>query len=432
MTAPVKACLAAILSAAFALMPAYAAAKDDPPLTYTVKSGDTLHSLADRYFISSRVIGEVAKLNNIGNSNRISVGQVLAIPRNFLKYETLDLEVRSFSGATLVEGRPAAKGARLREGQSVSTGVNGFVTFQGTRGAAVALPSNTSATLVQSRIYVLGNTLDVDFKIVNGRGEVIAPKLRQQERFRMRTPSAVTAVRGTVFRVGHNADSGVSVAEVTEGAVAVEAGSQNALAKSGFGIPMTAAGVGPIETLLPVPEIVDPAAIQMGESLAFTIVPVAGATAYRTQIAADAGFLEIVGQDVGDDTNAAFAGLPNGTYFVRSRGVSASGVEGLSESVPFKRKRIGVTASAESSPLEDGLKFSWLADGGGDSSFAFQLWNEANPSQPIVDEVGVQDDGFIITGLEPGRYVWRVAASKVDEDGLLKVWSPEQTLNVSE
>lgn len=47
------------------------------PRTYTVKTGDTLYSIAIKF---GTTIAEIASANNISNPNQISVGQVLIIP----------------------------------------------------------------------------------------------------------------------------------------------------------------------------------------------------------------------------------------------------------------------------------------------------------------------------------------------------------------
>lgn len=47
------------------------------PVTYTVRSGDTLSSIARRY---NTTVAQLASLNNISNPNLIRVGQVLTIP----------------------------------------------------------------------------------------------------------------------------------------------------------------------------------------------------------------------------------------------------------------------------------------------------------------------------------------------------------------
>ena len=432
MIASLRALLVAALCMVAVMSPARASADDDQMISYKVKQGDTLFGLSDRYFVGRSAAAEVARLNNISDPNRIGVGKTLRIPSNLLKFDKVILRVRDLSGPSVIAGRPASKGAVLSEGDWVETRANGFITFVSDRGAVVSLPSNTRAQLKRAKQYRLESTLDVDFHILRGRGEVVAPKLRGQERFRVRTPLAVTAVRGTEFRVAHNEDTQVSVAEVTEGSVAVAAADQTALAQSGYGVPMSDAGVGPAEPLLPAPQLADPSKIQTDQDIRFGIVPLDGASFYRTQIAADAGFREIVSEDVSSSADAGFEGLPNGTYFVRSRGVSQTGVEGFSEIYSFKRKRLGASAQAVLSLLEDGLKFIWLAEGAEGGSFAFQLWDENTPGQPILDEVGITDGGFVITGLEPGTYVWRVAATQVDSEGLLKVWTPEQRLHVTE
>jgi LysM repeat protein len=47
--------------------------------TYTVKSGDTLYSIASKFRVTATAL---AKENNIQNLDRIQVGQVLRIPSN--------------------------------------------------------------------------------------------------------------------------------------------------------------------------------------------------------------------------------------------------------------------------------------------------------------------------------------------------------------
>jgi len=415
-------------------VPAFAQGNDH--LVYRVKAGDTLYSLAQRYFTSQQANTEVARLNRIWNPRQIPIGKLLRVPRKLLKFKPVTLRVQSFSGPVQLSRSTPVVGKALPEGARIETGANGFISFLGDRSTIVSLPSNTTARLLRARIYELGNTLDVDFEIAQGRGEVVAPKLKKDERFRIRTPIAVTAVRGTIFRVAHDNDNARSVAEVAEGAVAIDVGEQSTLAESGFGVPMSAQGVGDLERLLPAPEIIDPGTVQTGETVGFSIAALDNAARYRTQVAIDAGFLEIVGEVVGEvvgeEAEAEFQGLQNGTYFVRSRGISQTGVEGLSEVFSFKRKRVGISASAEPSALEDGFKFSWLGAGEGDTSFAFQLWNESAPDSPIVDEIGIEGEGFIITGLAPGAYFWRVAAMQVDEDGAVKVWSTPQKINVTQ
>ena len=51
------------------------------PGQYTVKDGDTLFTIADKYYKDGYKFEEIAKANKLDNANAITVGQVLEIPK---------------------------------------------------------------------------------------------------------------------------------------------------------------------------------------------------------------------------------------------------------------------------------------------------------------------------------------------------------------
>lgn len=51
------------------------------PGKYTVKEGDSLFSIAEKYYQDGYKYGEIIKANNISDPNLIAVGQVLEIPK---------------------------------------------------------------------------------------------------------------------------------------------------------------------------------------------------------------------------------------------------------------------------------------------------------------------------------------------------------------
>ncbi len=407
---------------------------DGGPISYTVAPNDTLYGIAQRYLVNAESARRVQRLNAVANPRRLSIDSTLMIPRELLRHTPAELRVAAFSGPVVIGGNAPSVGAVLPEGTTVETGRNGFISFTSGFGGRISLPSNTTARLIKSRRYVLGDTLDVDFAVSRGRANATSPTLQGQDRLRMRTPLAVTAVRGTQFRVAYDPESGTSsLTEVTEGNVQVAAGGETRAAPAGFGVSSSASGVSEPEELLPSPEFLDPGAVQTDESLTFAMAPVAGARGYRVQLARDAGFLDVVTEQLVSTQAATIPSIDNGRYFVRARSISQSGLEGTSESYTFLRKRIGVAASAGRSPDYDGFTFNWLPEGDGNATFAFQIWSETDPGTMLVDEVGLTASGMILTNLAPGRYVWRVAASETDpEEGLIKVWGPEQKLVVSQ
>jgi hypothetical protein len=412
---------------------ALAQGPDREYLEHRIAAGESPYTLARDYLSSPGDYRAILTANAIRDPRLIPVGTVIRLPRHLLAWRTADLRVDAFSGEVTINGQPAARGMAAPEGARIATGRNGFVSLRGTTGAVVTMPTNTRAQVIRARIYRLDNLQDIELRVLGGRGEAQVPTLRPQERYRIGTPTTVSAVRGTVFRVGYDDSAGRSVVEVAEGAVATAAGGAEAITGAGFGIAATSAGLLAQEALQPPPAITAPGAVQSGAEVAFVIPQPERAAAIRTQIARDAGFTDIIGETItSGGADAAFGGLADGRYFVRARAISASGIEGNSEVYSFRRKRLGATAAAQPSPLEDGFRFAWRPEGAGETTYAFQLWNAASPGVMIVDETAMQAEGIVIAGLARGIYEWRVAAIQIDEEGLLQVWGPTQRLTVSE
>lgn len=413
-----------------------AIARGEDTIDYRVVKGDTLYQLAQDYFANRAGYVRVQSLNRIRNPRRLQPERVIKIPRSMLRYDPVDIRVIAFSGPVSIggstsDGRPEV-GMLLREGTVVSTGRRGFISLAGHENSRISLPSNSRVRIDGARRYLIDGSVDFDLEILEGRGEVIAPTLKTNERYRVGTPVAATAVRGTRFRVSYDPAVELAATEVTEGVVDVTAGEAGVATEAGFGISARPEGLGEVEELLPSPELIDGGKIQTSETVSFTIDPLPSAEAYRTQIARDAGFVEVVSEVIEADTQAEFEELDDGRFYVRSRGIAESGLEGLSEAYSFRRKRVGVQASVEPGPFDDAFKFAWLPEGSGRSYHAFQLWREGEDGNLLFDEVGLDQLDILISELEPGTYLWRVGAFQIDEGDVIKVWAEPQTLNITE
>lgn len=432
---PVSAIKRAIVGLlAVAASSAYAAPDGD--ITYVVKPNDTLYDLTGQYLVNSSALAEIRRLNRVRNPRLMQIGRKLTIPRRLLKYRPVQLVLQNFSGAVRLSQRNRAItpsiGLAIREGFEIETGRNSFVSIAGTGNSRVSIPSNSRARIIDARRYLINDQIDIQLRVLKGRGEVVAPKVDGDGRYRMGTPLAVTAVRGTDFRVGFEPEQELSLTEVVEGEVLVAAGGSDIATGAGFGVAAAGGTLGENEKLLPAPELIDPGQIQTDETLAFAITPLAGASRYRTQIARDAGFVDVVTETIDAGEEAQFPSLDDGRYFVRSRAISEVGLEGLSRVYSFRRKRVGVEASAEPAPFADAFKFAWRTQGSGESTSAFQLWRADNAEQLLVDEVGLSNSAILVSQLEPGTYRWRVATFQIDEGDVIKVWGPVQELTVSE
>lgn len=418
---------------ASAALPAVAFAQSaDEQVTYEVKAGDTLIGLGQRYLVSNAAALEVGRINKVRNPRRLPVGTRLAIPQRLLRFDPIELKLQSFSGPVTVSGgQPPRPGLVLPEGTEIETGSNGFVTVSGADGSRFTLPSHSKVRILHSRRYVLGTASDIDLDVRKGRADLRAAPQKPGSAFRVRTPIAVSAVRGTVYRVGLAEDSATSFTEVLEGGVAVNTSAAAVAVEAGFGAASRSDGAIAKEALLVAPALRSPGKVQTDALVSFAFKPVEGAKSYRLQLARDAGFLDVMAETVSNEPAAEFADIANGTMFVRSTAIAASGIEGTSETNSFRRQRVGLTASAGESGVPGGLRFDWLAEGEGAAVYRFQLFGPDKDAPPLIDQAGLTQPGLTLTGLRPAAYRWRVGVIMTTPEGSAEVWAPLQELKVN-
>jgi hypothetical protein len=407
--------------------------------SYRVQRGDTLLALGQRYLISTSAVGEVQQLNRIANPRRIPVGTRLMIPRRLLRSVPVELRLQSFSGPVTVskDNRrfPPQAGMILPEGSEVETGANGFIAILAADGSRIALPSNSHARLVRSRRYLIDRAADIDVQILRGRTEVHAAPQNPGGTFQVRTPVAVSAVRGTEFRaaLGESVGDGGarSFTEVLEGHVGVNTPANQDMVSAGFGAAATASGAIITETLLAPPQLLAPGKVQTEDALKFQMQPLAEARGYLLEVARDAGFVETIAETESAAPEGSFDSLPNGTYFVRVRARAASGLTGLGEAWSFRRQRAGLAGDAGPGSAPGAFRFSWQSTGEGTSLYRFQLFADPASALPLIDEAGLSATTLNLTGLQKGTYQWRSGLIQTTPDGSVEVWMPLQKINIT-
>ncbi len=221
----ISAISAFLLVLGFTTPHAKATAQSGEDIVYSVKSGDTLIDLGQKYLVSANSYRVVQKKNNIRNPRALTIGAKLYIPRSLLKYKSAAARLLSVRGNVSVGGTPAAVGQVVGEGATITTAAASFVTLGLGDGSRVSLPSNSSVNIRLLRNYALGGALDYDFDLAKGGAQSrVVPLKSKDDRFRVSTPKAVSAVRGTDFQSRYDAQSDQDFAEVVEGALAVGAG----------------------------------------------------------------------------------------------------------------------------------------------------------------------------------------------------------------
>jgi len=420
----------AVVATANAAPPQPAAA--GPMFRYVTRPGDNLYTLADAYLIRLQDYRIVQRLNHVRNPYRLPIGRMLSIPRALLRTVPLTGRVVAFRGDAIADGRPVRIGTRIGEGGRIQTGANAFLTMALDDGSKISIPSQTQISVERLQRVLISGELERLFRLEAGRTETeVTPRRNPTDRFEIRTPLSVAAVRGTHFRVAVSDDGKAATAGVIHGQVAVTSKESEIRLEPGQGARTTAAGTEPTVPLLPEPSLLRPGRLQADSDLSFAIADVTGAAQYRFQIATDAGFMDLVEETTGTTAAATLPAVPNGNYFVRATAIDANGIEGLPHIYSFERYLNFVRTSVDPLPGRRRYRFRWQVAGDGKHHFRFVLAPAANPGQPVIDEPALETEELVITDLTPGTYVWRVMTTSTDGYAVRSNWSPAQTLTVT-
>ncbi len=405
----------------------------DDNLTYQVVRGDTLIAFGQKYLARPLDYRIVQRTNRIADPQAIPVGKILSVPRSLLKYQPSSARLATVRGdvALLSPGTVrATTGQALVEGQSIQTGRGSSASLLLEDGSRISLPSNSRLKILRLRRYVLENALDYDFEVQRGeaRSRVI-PLKSKNDRYQVRTPKAVSAVRGTDFQTRFDEAAGRDFAEVDDGAldVALPAGAKVAV-PAGSGLAVQADGSSTLETMLPPPELEGAGRLQKDSSVSFAL-PAASSGAYRLVIAADSGFQDRVADMVAQAPRADFGALADGNYFLRARAISASGIEGLPATYGFKRRLNDVRATASAS--DGGWLFKWDGEGQGLIRYQFQLYKGSTDNAAMVDELALDGKQIILSDLAPDTYFWRVGSVQYVDGESNTNWTPFEKIIVS-
>jgi hypothetical protein len=417
----------------FTASPTKAAADD--AIVYTVKRGDNLITLGKRYLVSKISYRQVQKTNAIRDPNVIAIGTKLRISRNLLKYNSSSAQLVAVRGnVTVARGGASAavaKGSTLGEGSTIRTASSSFATLSLENGSRVSLPSNSDLKIVRLRRYTIDSSLDYDFDV--GRGGVsskVAPLKNPNDRYVVKTPKAVSAVRGTDFQSRYDDVAGRDFAEVTEGGLAVGvSGGADMPLPAGNGLAVSPDGGVVTEAMLPA--LILPAAgkLQSDKAVTFDLPTSNSIIGTRVTLASDAGFVDQTADAVVNGNKATFEGIDDGNYFVRVRPISANGIEGLPATYGFKRRQNSVSASGGRDG--EGYSFKWLVNGQGNLRYHFQLYQGQPSGVAMVDEANLKEQRISLSDMPAGDYYWRVASVQYADGEVTSNWTPFEKLTVT-
>ena len=417
--------------------------RDSEQISYIFKRGDTLFDLATKYLRKRSDYLAVQRINRIANPRQIPMGKSLLIPVYLLKYRPSEASLSAFRGDVSIaaggQNLTPVQGLDLEEGSRITTAARSFLTLQLEDGSRVSIPSNSNVRITRLRHILLTDSVDYEIAVDKGRlRSKVAPLQKKADRYRVRTPVAVSAVRGTDYRTRVDEISGTAFSETVEGEVVVAAGeslnSGNLVAiPAGTGAAATATGALAKAELLPPPELLDPAKVQSDAALQFAVEPRASAIGHRIMIASDAGFVDIVaeGQEMG--AVIELPAIPNGRYFAKVTALAADGFEGMPATYSFKRQLSTLGGSADAGDF--GYRFKWFGEGEGQRFYRLQIVKDSKTAIPIIDEAALSTNTVTLSELADGEYYWRVSviqfSTDPEDNEAIEKWTDFEKLTVA-
>ena len=402
-----------------------------------MQAGDTLEGLSQSYFGTPRLWHQLQARNKVKDPRQLQPGSVVWIPVGLLPAESAQVEFvhgdvkvhtaepGASTNPAAAANPPVAAGTMLAEGTRLQVGPDGFVTVRLADGSIVKVSAQSDVQLRQLRRRGRAGSVQSVVEIQRGSVESsVAPSTDASRRFEVRTPRAVTSVRGTRFGVALS-ESGDTTAAVLQGAVAVQSrtadnpAQHNAAAtvlQPGQGLAVQADGtVGSPRSLLPAPDLTSlPAAVHDLGLLALNVPGQAGANAYQAIVARDAELTQVLRSGTFANGQLRWKGLDDGQYFISVRAIDAEGIAGLPTTQPLTVKTQPVPPLYQK-PAPDAV----VSNAGGQLLctqvagvrwYRIQVATQADFNAPVLDESRLDSCTLSVAQLPVGSYFWRAAS----------------------
>ena len=404
---------------------------------YVVKRGDTLMSVSSEMLAGgARDYRRLAEYNRLRDPNKLEPGSTLRIPTAWLKRQAAGVRVIAVAGDVRAGERLLKLGDVVAEGETVASGANGYATLEFSDRSVLRVKAQTRVTLEAHRGAPSLAEFETRLKLGAGAIEAAVAKQRKQD-FRVITPTANMAVRGTEFRV--RGDEAATRTEVTEGRIGVSGargGEVPVAADFGTLVRQGEAPAAPVR-LLGAPDLSRVAELQERPVVRIGFPALETATGYRVVVAEDADLRNVLVETAVRGPLVRIIDLRDGDYFYGVRGVDALGLEGRESRARF-RLRARPLPPAPAGPVGDArvppgpVELSWET-AEDVASFRLQVASDERFSVLVIDREAVTGTRFAVENLPPGRYWWRASSRRANgeqgpfgEPASFEVRAPEE------
>lgn len=383
---------------------------------YSVRPGETLAGICQDYVKEEGCWRKLIKHNaEIPEDGKLAPGLRIKIPVEWLHNSPVAVTAEFVLGDVFVQRKRTKAINKLQAGMLLLMG-DTVITADG---KALLRFADDSSLLLKPRTEIVLNRLsthddsgmvDTDVRLNRGAGDFSIDSQEGKNRYRISTPSAIAAVRGTKFRITSDPHAGdIMRNEVLEGAVQVSAAGENKDIEKGYGTlaEKDKKPIPPVE-LLPAPEFELPDALGVPQTLKWKAV--VGAKSYVIDIFEEESTERLLFSAATEATEYLLNAMDDGRYTVAVRGVDKLGLQGLNNvnhsdiTTVFRAPElnaIGVSRDGETLQIN-------LPEADGAVAYQLEVSTSRNFSKPLYSE---QLSGTSVSIAQPkGKYYLRAQA----------------------
>ncbi len=394
---------------------------------YTTVPGDNIWDISARYLDNVMRFKQIKTINGVQAPRRMRPGTRLRIPMKWIRSNPASAEILAVHGSTeiirqngSIEKDPKP-GTKLNLGDQLKTISDSNVAVMFADKSILTLHENSLIRFDHLSAHGTTGMVDTRMNLLKGRMDTrVTPAVGPGSRFEIRTPSAISAVRGTEYRAAILNAEDTSNIEVLKGKVAVSGAKKKKLIKAGFGT-QVAQGKAPIAArkLLDAPKLKPlPERIRRINWL-IQWQPITGAVKYRIEVADQVQFNTLIWHEFSSYTKASFPDLADGQYFVRIRGVDKLLLEGKSVV-----QKIVLDAHPQPpvqlKPDENfvlrgkGPQLQWTASADA-AKYRLEIASDKDFKHILLDRSDLSANHYDASGLsDVGHYYWRLTSIAPD------------------
>lgn len=388
-----------------------------PEWIYAVRPGESFQDVVDSLLARDVSASRLLQHNNIDSASSVNSGDSLRIPLAWLQRQPDPARVKSVDGQVQIlsgndgSKRPLTRDTLVRVGDEILSH-SGTATVELADGSLVRISPNSR--LAFNRLTQYGKSGMVDTRLRLDHGEIetqVKPVIDGGSRFEIETPSAVAAVRGTMFSL--KTGPGKTDLRVTEGAVSFGPRGKTRRIPAGYSASVSTAGSGSMNIRrLPPPPEVNPLLPRLTQLPAELSWQPSGASAHRVDIFdAESGRWMDSRRVNGDSFDINL--LDNGDYEIHLAALDSRGIAGMPGTLTVEVDLQARTATLEQpeageSVNDDMPEFRWQFRGENEVA-RVEIAEDRDFSNLVATSEWAPDQSALPSRpLSPGQYYWRV------------------------